>query len=128
MSGGGNMAIKRIVIARDSFKESMTAKQAATASAQGCREAFKDAVDLELIPMADGGEGTMQSLADALKGTLYQQPVTGPLGEAVQASYAISGDQSTAMIEMAEASGVALVPQEKRNPMRTRSCGTGERV
>src|SRR5699024_6114335 len=128
MSGGGNMAIKRIVIAPDSFKESMTAKQAATAIAQGFREVFQDAVDLELIPMADGGEGTMQSLADALNGTIYQQTVTGPLGEAVQASYAISGDQSTAIIEMAEASGLALVPQEKRNPMRTTSFGTGELV
>jgi len=122
------MTKKKIIIAPDSFKESMTAKQAAEAIARGFRSVFHDSVDLELIPMADGGEGTTQSLADALQGTIHYQTVTDPIGNPVKASYAISGDHSTAIIEMAEASGLALVPQEKRNPMKTTTYGTGELI
>src|SRR5699024_6809119 len=105
MSGGGNMAIKRIVIAPDSFKESMTAKQAATAIAQGFREVFQDAVDLELIPRADGGEGTMRSLGEPPNGTIYQPSLTEPLGDPPLEQTMLSRHQQTAIIEMAEASG-----------------------
>lgn len=122
------MAIKKIVIAPDSFKESMTAKQAAEAVKRGFESIYKGSVAYDLIPMADGGEGTTQSLADGLKGTLHEKVVTGPLGQPVTATYAISGDQSTAIIEMAEASGLALVPFEKRNPLKTTTYGTGELV
>lgn len=122
------MSIKRIVIAPDSFKESMTAKQAAEEIAKGFRSVFHEPVELELIPMADGGEGTVQSLADALDGHIYKKMVTDPLGEPVEACYAISGDQSTAIIEMAEASGLELVPQEQRNPLITTTYGTGELI
>jgi glycerate kinase len=118
----------KIVIAPDSFKESMTAKQAAEAIASGFREIYNDSIELDLIPMADGGEGTTQSLADALQGKIYEKTVTGPLGEQVNATYAISGDQSTAIIEMAEASGLALVPKEKRDPFITTTYGTGELI
>jgi glycerate kinase len=116
----------KIVIAPDSFKESMTAKQAAEAVARGFRKIYGDSIELDLIPMADGGEGTTQSLKDALDGQMYEKKVTGPLGNQITARYAISGDRSTAIIEMAEASGLALVPKEKRNPLFTTTYGTGE--
>lgn len=119
---------KKIVIAPDSFKESMTAKQAAKAIAKGVKSVFQDKLELKLIPMADGGEGTTQSLADALAGTVYSKNVTGPLGDEVTATYAISGDTTTAIIEMAEASGIALVPFEKRNPLKTSTYGTGQLI
>ncbi|WP_307345863.1 glycerate kinase [Metabacillus malikii] len=120
--------MKKIVIAPDSFKESMTAKQAAEAVKRGFESIYKGSVVYDLIPMADGGEGTIQSLAVGLNGSLHEKVVTGPLGEPVKAKYAISGDQSTAIIEMAEASGLALVPYEKRNPLKTTTYGTGELI
>lgn len=122
------MVKRKIVIAPDSFKESMTAKQAAEAIARGFRKIYRDSIKLDLIPMADGGEGTTQSLADALQGKMYEKTVTGPLGEQVKATYAISGDGSTAIIEMAEASGLALVPTVKRDPFLTTTYGTGELI
>jgi glycerate 2-kinase len=122
------MAIKKILIAPDSFKESMTAKQAAEAVKRGFESVYKGSMVYDLIPMADGGEGTTQSLADGLNGTLHEKEVTGPLGQPVTATYAISGDGSTAIIEMAEASGLALVPAEKRNPLKTTTYGTGELI
>lgn len=120
------IAKPKIVIAPDSFKESMTAKQAAKAIERGFRSVYQDSIEIDLIPMADGGEGTTQSLADGLEGALYEKEVTGPLGKRVTATYAISGDGSTAIIEMAEASGLHLVPKEKRNPLKTTTFGTGE--
>ncbi|MCF3942569.1 glycerate kinase [Oceanobacillus alkalisoli] len=118
----------KIVMAPDSFKESMTAKQAAEAIKLGFRSVFGESLDIDIIPMADGGEGTIESLMDALHGSLYEKVVTGPLGEKVRATYALSGDQSLAVIEMAEASGLALVPAEKRNPLITTTYGTGELI
>ncbi|MDQ0233043.1 glycerate kinase [Metabacillus malikii] len=106
----------------------MTAKQAAEAVKRGFESIYKGSVVYDLIPMADGGEGTIQSLAVGLNGSLHEKVVTGPLGEPVKAKYAISGDQSTAIIEMAEASGLALVPYEKRNPLKTTTYGTGELI
>src|SRR5699024_8118620 len=122
------MSSKHIVIAPDSFKESMTAKQAADSILEGFRNVFSGDVTFDLIPMADGGEGTTQSLADALEGKMYEKVVTGPLGDYITASYAISGDHQTAIIEMAEASGLAYVPRDKRNPLRTTTYGTGELI
>ncbi|WP_100010556.1 glycerate kinase [Lentibacillus sediminis] len=120
--------MKKIVIAPDSFKESMTAKQAAEAIDKGLRAGFPGALETELIPMADGGEGTTQSLADALRGKIFVSKVTGPMGEPVQASYAVSGDKTTAILEVAETSGLALVPKEKRNPLLATTYGTGELI
>lgn len=122
------MTIKKIIIAPDSFKESMTAKQAAEAIARGFRDVFQHSVNLDIIPMADGGEGTTQSLADALNGKMYKKDIIGPLGEPVTATYAVSEEHRTASIEMAEASGLALVPNGKRNPMITTTYGTGELI
>lgn len=120
--------IHTFIIAPDSFKESMTAKQAGKAIARGFKTIYGDAINTVTIPMADGGEGTMQSLADALHGKVYKQIITGPLGEKVEAAYAISTDRSTAIIEMAEASGLALIPPSKRNPLITTTYGTGELI
>lgn len=122
------MTKQKIVIAPDSFKESMTAKQAANAILSGFQKVYADSAVFDIIPMADGGEGTTQSLADALNGQMYEKVVTGPLGEDVTAAYAISSDQSTAIIEMAEASGLAHVPTDKRNPFITTTYGTGELI
>jgi len=117
----------KIVIAPDSFKESLTAPEVAQLVANGFREILPDA-DYVLLPIADGGEGTVEAMVAATGGTLHQVPVTGPLGEAVEGFYGLSGDGKTAFIEMAAASGLALVPPDARNPLQTTSRGTGELV
>lgn len=117
----------KIVIAPDSFKESLSAFQAARAIEKGFRDVFPE-VEYVLIPMADGGEGTVQSLVDATEGTVIEKRVTGPLGEPVDAFFGLLGDGKTAVIEMAAASGLHLVPNEKRNPLLTTTRGTGELI
>lgn len=78
--------------------------------------------------MADGGEGTMQSLVDATNGKIYSLTVVGPLGNEVEAMYGILGDNETGVLEMASASGIQLVPPEKRNPLKTTTYGTGQLI
>jgi glycerate 2-kinase len=117
----------KIVIAPDSFKESMTALEAAQSIKKGMKAVFPDA-EYQLLPMADGGEGTVQSLVDATGGTIRERSVTGPLGETVQAFFGILGNGKTAVIEMAAASGLHLVEPAKRNPLLTTSRGTGELI
>ncbi|MCY8815992.1 glycerate kinase [Bacillus atrophaeus] len=117
----------KIVIAPDSFKESLSALEAAHAIERGFKTVFPDAVYSKL-PMADGGEGTVQSLVDATNGCIKEQCVTGPLGETVKAFYGLLGDGKTAVIEMAAASGLHLVPEENRNPLVTSTRGTGELI
>ncbi|MGE6630602.1 glycerate kinase [Bacillus sp. NPDC077027] len=117
----------KIVIAPDSFKESLSALEAATAIEEGFRSIFPEAEYVKL-PMADGGEGTVQSLVDATGGTIVYRSVTGPLGEPVPAFFGMLGDGRTAVIEMAAASGLHLVPREKRNPLLTTTRGTGELI
>ncbi|MDG2915956.1 glycerate kinase [Bisgaard Taxon 10/6] len=117
----------KIVIAPDSFKESLSALGVADAIETGFKKVFPNATYVK-IPMADGGEGTVQSLADALQGRLITVEVTAPLGNKVKAEFAISGDEQTAIIEMAAASGLHLVPIEKRDPTKTTSYGTGELI
>ena len=117
----------RIVIAPDSFKGSMSAAAAAEAIAAGLRRVRPD-IDLTLVPMADGGEGTVESMVDATGGQLIHQTVTGPLGEPVMAFYGLLGDGQTAVIEMAAASGLPLVPVGRRDPRITTTYGTGELV
>ena len=117
----------KIVIAPDSYKESLTALEVATEIEAGFREVFPDAEYLKL-PMADGGEGTVAAMVDATGGTCVEVAVTGPLGEPVVACYGLTGDGNTAIIEMASASGLALVPPALRNPWKTSSFGTGELV
>ncbi len=117
----------KIVIAPDSFKESMTALEAAQSIEKGMKAVFPDA-EYQLLPMADGGEGTVQSLVDATGGTIRERSVTGPLGEKVPAFFGILGNGKTAVIEMAAASGLHLVEPAKRNPLLTTSRGTGELI
>ncbi|WP_053365958.1 glycerate kinase family protein [Bacillus sp. FJAT-27245] len=116
-----------IVLAPDSFKESMTAKEACEAMERGILKSGLPVRCLH-VPMADGGEGTMRSLADATGGRVFTKTVSGPLGEQVEAEYAILGDGETAAIEIASASGIHLVPKEKRNPLITTTFGTGQLI
>jgi len=115
------------VLAPDSFKESMTAKEVCIAMEKGLRKIYPTAGYIH-VPMADGGEGTVQSLVDASGGSLHQQEVSGPLGQTVTAQYGILGDGTTAAIEMASASGIHLVTKEARDPLRTTTYGTGELI
>lgn len=117
----------RVVIAPDSFKGSLTALEVADAVEKGLRRVIPDLEAIK-VPMADGGEGTVQSLVDATGGRIIKRKVTGPLGEEVEAQFGILGDGVTAVIEMASASGLPLVPPEKRNPMITTTYGTGELI
>ncbi|MFQ1023693.1 glycerate kinase [Avibacterium paragallinarum] len=117
----------KILIAPDSFKESLTALEVAEAIEIGFRKIFPYAQYCK-IPMADGGEGTVQSLVDATRGKLIQCTVTAPLGNKINAFWGLSGDGETAFIEMAAASGLHLVPMEARNPLKTTSFGTGELI
>ena len=121
------MGIKKIVLAPDSFKESMTAKEACIAMEKGIKKVFKE-VECVHVPMADGGEGTMESLVDATGGTLYAVEVTAPLGNKISGRFGSLGDGETAIIEMAEASGLHLVKREERNPLVTTTFGTGELI
>ena len=120
----------KFVLAPDSFKESMTAKEVCQAMENGIRKVLPDAKIIS-VPMSDGGEGTMDSLIDATNGQKYAVKVTEPLGTPVTAHYGILGDQKTAIIEMAEASGLSYVPQNKRTPAtikKTTTFGTGELI
>ncbi|MFZ2464746.1 MAG: glycerate kinase [Caldibacillus thermoamylovorans] len=118
---------KVFVLAPDSFKESMTAKEVCEAMEIGIKRAIPDAECIH-VPMADGGEGTVQSLIDATGGTLVKKEVTGPLGTKVVAGYGILGDGKTAVIEMAAASGIHFVTKETKNPLITTTYGTGELI
>lgn len=117
----------KIVIAPDSFKESMTAIEAAEAIERGWRRVFPNDT-FSLVPMADGGEGTVQSMVDATGGHFVEREVQDPLGKPVLAKYGILGDGKTAVIEMAEASGLGLVPKAERNPLITTTYGTGQLI
>ena len=117
----------KIVIAPDSFKGSVSALKAANAMEQGLRRVFPDAI-IEKIPMADGGEGTVQSLVDATGGHLHTRRVLAPLENEVDAQFGILSDGETAVIEMASASGLTRVEPHERNPLRTTTYGTGQLI
>ncbi|CAM7700745.1 Glycerate kinase [Lelliottia nimipressuralis] len=117
----------KIVIAPDSYKESLSALEVATAIEQGFREIFPDAHYVKL-PVADGGEGTVEAMVAATQGGIIKVRVTGPLGENVEGFYGLSGDEQSAFIEMAAASGLEMVAPSLRNPLKTTSWGTGELI
>ncbi|ALK97097.1 glycerate kinase [Massilia sp. WF1] len=123
----------KVVIAPDSFKESLSALQVAEAIEAGVREVFPDAHIVKL-PVADGGEGTVQAMIDATGGRRVELRVTGPLGEPAAAFYGLAaapdggGQGPMAVIEMAAASGLEMVPPERRNPLSATSRGTGELI
>lgn len=116
----------KLVIAPDSFKESLSAPEVAVAIARGWRQVFPDA-EILLRPMADGGEGTVGAVLAAVGGERREQQVRGPLGEPVTAHWGWLGDGS-AVLEMAAASGLHLVPRERRDATLTSSYGTGELI
>lgn len=116
----------RIVIAPDSFKESLSAREVCAAIARGIRRVRPDA-RIDEVPMADGGEGTVDALVAATRGTTRSSRVTGPLGEPIQAAWGLLGGRTgEAVLEMAAASGLPLVPPGRRNPLHTTTYGTGE--
>ena len=100
----------RIVVAPDSFKGSLTAVQAAKAMEEGIH-LYDSAINIKLLPAADGGEGTMDSLIRSTSGTLTTHRVHDPLGRMIHADYGVLGDNETCVIEIAEASGLMLVDE-----------------
>ncbi|HAS8441085.1 TPA: glycerate kinase [Vibrio vulnificus] len=117
----------KIIIAPDSYKESLTAMDVAIAIEKGFKQVLPDAHYVKL-PMADGGEGTVQSMVDATGGIIIEHTVTGPLGQRVDGFFGLLGEGKTAVIEMAAASGLHLVSPELRNPLITTTFGTGELI
>ena len=115
----------KFVLAPDSFKESMTSMEACLAMEKGIKKVFKDAECIK-VPMADGGEGTVDALVNATEGKFIEIEVTNPLGKKIKANYGILGDGKTAVIEMAKASGIELIDRSERNPYVTTTYGTGE--
>lgn len=115
----------RYLCAPDSFKESLTAMEAARAMAQGIENADHDA-EVRCLPMADGGEGTARALVDATGGSMRAVPVHDPLGRPVEGHFGLLADGTTAVVETAEASGPALLEAKERNPLIASSYGTGE--
>ncbi|MEX1139966.1 MAG: glycerate kinase [Bacteroidota bacterium] len=117
----------KILIAPDSFKGTLTAVEAAQAMAEGARSVVPDAVIVEL-PIADGGEGTVEALVRATGGKTKKATVTGPLGFPTVATWGILGDGTTAVLEMASASGLTLLTREQYQPRKTTTFGTGELI
>jgi glycerate kinase len=117
----------RIVVAPDKFKGSLSASEAAEAIAHGVAAVLPGA-DIDRVPMADGGEGTVAALVAATGGTIRDVVVSGPMGDPVSARFGLLGDGQTAVIEMAAASGLVLVPSAQRDPMRASTRGTGELI
>ncbi|MFC1735466.1 glycerate kinase [Candidatus Hydrogenedentota bacterium] len=117
----------RIIVAPDSYKECASALEVATAMAMGIRRIFPEA-EIDLAPMADGGEGTVEALIAATQGAIVRTEVYDPLGRPVEALLGISRDKTTAFIEMAAASGLALLAQEERDPRITTTYGTGQLI
>ncbi|HEI8867449.1 glycerate kinase [Serratia sp. AKBS12] len=120
-------ALRKVVIAPDSFKESLSALDVAAAIERGFRQIYPD-VEYVKLPMADGGEGTVDSMVAATEGEIVQLSVRGPLGTPVEAFYGLLGDGETAVIEMAAASGLHLAPSGQRDPLIATSYGTGELI
>ena len=116
----------KIIIAMDSFKGSMTSLEAGGAAKAGVLDVVPDA-EVTVRPLADGGEGTMESLLLATQAVPHEVTVTGPLGTPVTASYAVTPN-GMAILDMASAAGLILVPKDKRDPMRTTTRGLGELI
>lgn len=129
LSNGRNIGVDsmRIIVAPDSFKGSVSALGVANAMEKGIHAVFPQAQVIK-VPIADGGEGTVEALVTATGGQVIEQEVVGPLGFPVLAKWGILGDGETAVIEMAAASGLTLVPKEKRDPRITTTYGTGQLI
>lgn len=119
--------MKKIVVASDSFKGSVTSWEVAESAEKAIHAVFPDC-EVVKIPVADGGEGTTEALVHAMNGKMITCRVHDPLMNRINAGYGILGDGTTAVIEMASASGLPLVPEDKRNPLLTTTYGTGELI
>lgn len=119
--------MKKIVVAADSFKGSVSSLEVADAAEVAILKSFPDCRVLK-IPIADGGEGTVDALIAALGGTKISCMVKGPLGEPVNAGYGMLADEKTAVIEMASACGLTMVPESDRNPLLSSTYGLGELI
>lgn len=119
--------MKKIIIAPDSFKGNLTSLEVASCLEKGIKRVLPKAKCVK-VPMADGGEGTVQSMVDAAKGRIVSKRVKGPAGKLVTAKYGWLAKQKTAVIEMAEASGLPLVKGRERNPLKTTTFGTGQLI
>ncbi|KPL19770.1 MAG: glycerate kinase [candidate division Zixibacteria bacterium SM23_81] len=117
----------KIIAAPNAFKESLSAVGVAQSIARGVHRVIPRA-EVVQVPMADGGDGTVEALVAATGGRIIKKRVTGPLDESVEAYFGLLGDGHTAVVEMATASGLHLVPKNKRNPMKTTTYGTGELI
>lgn len=117
----------KVLIAIDSFKGSLSSIDCSKAIAEGIREVYQDAEVTE-VPLADGGEGTVEALIHSTDGKVVEKRVVGPLGTPITASYGILGGSHTAVIEVAEACGLPLVPLDKRDPSVTTTYGVGELI
>ena len=117
----------KFIIASDSFKESLSAKAACQAMAEGIKRVFPDA-EVVQVPMADGGEGTVDAILSCIPGEKVEKEVTGPDGRKLLASYGLINDGECAVIETAAASGLALLAKKDRDPMTATTFGTGELV
>jgi glycerate kinase len=115
----------KVVVAPNAFKGSLSASEAAAAIARGVREAFPEAEVVE-VPVADGGEGTVEALVSAHHGTYGKAPVAGPLGDPVQATYGLIERGRTGVVELASASGLTLIPSERRDPRKASTYGFGQ--
>ena len=117
----------KVTIAVDSFKGSLSSMEAGRAIGEGVRRAYPEA-EIHVCPMADGGEGTVEALTEGMGGTIRSIRVTGPTGQPIQASYGIISTSGTAVLEMAAAAGLPLVPKGERDPRRTTTYGVGEMI
>ena len=117
----------KIVIAPDSFKGSLTSKEAADAIERGIRKVLSNC-NISKIPMADGGEGTLDALITSTRGCYKEVYTVDPLGRMIKSRYGVLDDEQTAIIEMAETSGLLLLKPEERNPLYTTSFGTGQLI
>jgi glycerate kinase len=117
----------KVVIAIDSLKGSLSSIEAAKVIKEAILKT-NSSIDVVMKPLADGGEGTLEALIASMNGTLYTTEVTGPILKKVKATYGILEDNSTAIMEMAQANGLPLVPNELRNPLNTTTYGAGEMI
>ncbi|HOO12424.1 MAG TPA: glycerate kinase, partial [Bacillota bacterium] len=117
----------KIIVAPDSFKGSLTAERAAMYIEEGIRRVLPSCT-VDRIPIADGGEGTVEAMVAATGGEIVKAAVCGPLMEEVEGFFGILGDGRTAVIETACVSGLTLVPPDKRNPMLTTTYGMGQLI
>lgn len=115
----------KVLVAIDSMKGSLSSLDAGYAAQKGILQAIPEA-KVMVRPLADGGEGTVDALVQAMNGEFQELTVTGPLGESVTCTYGILPESRTAVLEMAAAAGITLVPEEKRNPLHTTTYGVGE--